>query len=62
MTERDMQRDLMPETKRILSNPGGYSLPGWESVEKALAFLQSEAAKGPVRGETLGEFFRAAGV
>ena len=62
MTERDMQRDLIPKTKRILSNPGGYSLPGWESVEKALAFLKSEAAKGGVRGETLGEFFRAAGV
>ena len=27
MTERDMQRDLMQKTKRILSNPGGYSLP-----------------------------------
>ena len=42
MTERDLQGALLVHTRKIVAHPELYSLPGWESVQKALEFLKSE--------------------
>jgi hypothetical protein len=48
MTERDLQRALLEHSKLSSRPLGGtrYSLPGWESVQKALEFLKAAARLG----------------
>ena len=63
MTEVDMQKALLVYTRAIVASPSQYSIPGCESVEKALSFLKAEARKeGPPRTAPLRAFLQAAGV
>ena len=54
MTERDLQRALLEHSKLIVATPGRYSLPGWESVQKALEFLKAAARLGDARVQRAG--------
>ena len=62
MTERDLQSALLVHTRKIVAHPNLYSLPGWESVEKALAFLKSELRNDGVLSSPLASFLESAGV
>ena len=36
-------RELAGCVRPTMANPGAYSMPGWESMEKALGFLKDDA-------------------
>ena len=42
-SERELQVELLEFSKEIVANPGAHSMPGWESMEKALGFLKDDA-------------------
>ena len=42
-SERELQVELLEFSKEIVANPGAHSMPGWESMEKALGFLEDDA-------------------
>ena len=62
MTERDLQRALLEHSKLIVATPGRYSLPGWESVQKALEFLKAAARLGDARAGPLRKLLVSAGM
>ena len=52
LTERGLEGALLVHTRRIVKDHEDFTLPGWESVEKALAFLKAGAKgtrEGPMR-------------
>ena len=62
MTERDLQGALLVHTRKIVAHPELYSMPGWESVQKALEFLKSETRHDGILSVPLASFLESAGV
>ena len=58
--ERDLQGAL--QTRKVVAHPELHSLPGWESVHKALEFLKSETRQNGILSVPLASFLESAGV
>ena len=56
-----MEEAPLLDTKSVFGGPADFSISGWRSVEKALAYLEEAAKRGRARRESPSAFLRSPG-